>query len=139
MKPNLSKIVFIAVCFFALATSTIAQSAVSVYIRDSNPGSPYPPHSFSASIVVWDNSIGAQVGTTQYISGLIVDQYNPIYTTVTVPVDGSPRWRIIISVSEYDANSNFLSTHNRQTGLLNTSQYETGYYIPIVVNPITFP
>jgi len=126
MKTITLKTTFIALFFIAMAATVNAQSAVSVYIRDSNPSYPNPPHSFGASILVWDNFLGSQIGTTQTVTGLNVDQYNTIYTTVGVPADNSLRWRIYIIVREYDLYSNVLNTVYRQTGLLTTQQYEAG-------------
>jgi hypothetical protein len=138
MKTITLKTTFIALFFIAMAATVNAQSAVSVYIRDSDPATPPAVHTYQTYIAVWDNNTGTTIGTTQLVSPQNVDMYNTIPTTVSVPADNTQRWRIIIRVEEW-LGSSLITYQIRQTGLLTTLQYETAALIPIVVNPITFP
>jgi hypothetical protein len=135
MKTKFLKTFGITLCLVALAMSSIAQSSVYYQLRDANPSYPNPPHIFKANIAVWDNNSGSQYGATQGPQTQIAGQYNYVYTTITLPSDDLPRWRIIIQVIEYDTYSNPLSTQYRQSSLLTTEQYEAG---GITLSGITF-
>ncbi|NCA78053.1 MAG: hypothetical protein EOM90_17135 [Alphaproteobacteria bacterium] len=135
MKTILIKLSVITFCFLALGTSVVAQSSVYYQLRDGNPNYPNPPHSFEAFIAVWDNNTNSQYGATQGPQTQYAGQYNPVYTTITLPSDDLPRWRIIIQVNEKDNNGTIIATQYRQSGLLTTAQYEAG---GIPLNGITF-
>ena len=132
MKTKLRKISVVLVCLIAMAMSANAQSSCYFYLRDANA----PPNTYQVYISVWDNALGAWLTPSQY--GPIpcyVDQYNTVPTPVVVTPDTSPRYRIVIQV---DKTSTPTGTQYRQSGLLTSAQYNTGYYIPILLNPITF-
>ena len=135
MKTKIIKISVIIFCFVALAMSSVAQSSVNYQLRDANPSYPNPPHSFEAYIAVWDNNTSSQYGATQGPQTQTAGQYNNVYTTITLPSDDLPRWRIIIQVNERDNNNNIIGTQYRQSGLLTTEQYEAG---GIPLSGITF-
>ena len=135
MKTNFLKTFVIAFCFVALAMSSVAQSSVIYQLRDANPTYPNPPHSFVAFIAVWDNNTNSQYGATQGPQTQYAGQYNTVTTTITLPSDDLPRWRIIIRVDEMDANNTPIAYQYRQSALLTTEQYEAG---GIPLSGITF-